>query len=200
MEDKLVPARFRKAMGPPASFFNTLRRRLFAVRYDLTRPPGLSAFLSRCPVLPYSPALCKNKRKRSTERGKPCPESLTWKMKLRKRGSTEMLTLNDDEKKWLDQYRSQLHRLYPGLIQDLVVFGSKARGDPRQDSDLDLMVIIRDGNKAIKKDIAFLAYDLAAGTEAVPSILVYTEAEKDQRLQQEISFMDSVQREGISVR
>ncbi|MFH1739280.1 MAG: nucleotidyltransferase domain-containing protein [bacterium] len=114
--------------------------------------------------------------------------------------STEMLALNDDERRWLEQYRLQLHRLYPGLIQDLVVFGSKARGESRQDSDLDLMVVIRDGDKAIKKDIAFLAYDLAVGTQAVPSIVVYTDAEKNQRIEQGISFMDSVQREGLSVR
>ena len=111
-----------------------------------------------------------------------------------------VLILNPDEKVWLEKYREALDEQYPDLVQDIIVFGSKARGEAQEDSDLDVMIIIRGGNKKTKKDIAFLGYDLSCGTQAVPSIIVYTDEEKNYRIQHQSSFMEVVQEEGVSVR
>ena len=55
--------------------------------------------------------------------------------------------------------------------------GSKARGDARADSDLDVLVVIREGDWHFKEALTRLGYDLAIGTEVVPSLHVYTVAE-----------------------
>ncbi len=111
-----------------------------------------------------------------------------------------MLTLNPDEQVWLQEYKKALEEQYPGLVQDFIIFGSKARGDAREDSDLDVLLIIREGDWRFKKQVEELGYELAIGTLAIPTILIYTVEEKVQRLQRQSSFLETVQEEGISVR
>lgn len=111
-----------------------------------------------------------------------------------------MLTLNEDEKIWLDRYRTALDIKYPGNVLDMIVFGSKARGDSHSDSNLDILLIIREGDWKLKWEIEGLGYELAIGTQAIPTIAILTEAENKHRLEQESSFLETVQKERISVR
>ena len=55
--------------------------------------------------------------------------------------------------------------------------GSKARGDAHPESDIDLMLIVRNQAEDLKRVLRRLGYDLAATSWAVPSILARTEAE-----------------------
>ena len=45
-------------------------------------------------------------------------------------------------------------------IDDLKVFGSSARGDRREDSDIDVYVLIPEVNRQIEEDLFDIAYDL----------------------------------------
>ena len=40
-----------------------------------------------------------------------------------------MLQLTADERDWLAKYRQTLRTVFSGLIEEIVIFGSKARGD-----------------------------------------------------------------------
>jgi predicted nucleotidyltransferase len=111
-----------------------------------------------------------------------------------------MLSITPVEREWLDAYRELLEQRYPQLVKDLIVFGSKARGDAGPDSDLDILVIIGHGDHRVKREISSPGYDLSIGTEIVPSILVFTVAEWDGFERLESVFRQSVLEDGISVR
>jgi uncharacterized protein len=111
-----------------------------------------------------------------------------------------MLKLTLDEQKWLDAYRSLLDERFPGLVQNLIIFGSKARGDAGPDPDLDILLIIRAGDWRLKDSLTLPGYDLAIGTDIVPSILVCTSDEWIRLEEQESIFRDVVERDGVSVR
>ena len=53
-----------------------------------------------------------------------------------------MLTLDAAEQAWLDAYRIELRTRHPGVVRQLVIYGSKARGDAHEDSDLDVLVVL----------------------------------------------------------
>ncbi len=110
------------------------------------------------------------------------------------------MKLTADEQSWLYAYREALDRKYPNLVEEFILFGSKARGDDREDSDLDVLLIIQDGDWRRKMDLTDLGCDLALGTDTAPSIVILTQAEQRLWESNDSTFLDTVRREGISLR
>jgi predicted nucleotidyltransferase len=107
-----------------------------------------------------------------------------------------MLTLTPEEQSWLDAYRKALRQQFPGLVQDIIIFGSKARGTARPDSDLDVVLILREGDWRLKDAVSLPGYDLSIGTNVVPSLQIYTAAEWQQLRDRQSVFQEAVEREG----
>src|SRR5262245_53013954 len=101
------------------------------------------------------------------------------------------------EKSWIAAYRKSLKKLGPNKVQRMLLFGSKARGDDHPDSDLDLLLIVPNKAASLKRKIRRMGYHLAAGTEVVPSILVYTEAEWEDRRENGSPFRRAVERDQV---
>ncbi len=96
-------------------------------------------------------------------------------------GVNGLLNLTVAEQGWLDEYRRQLAERFPGLVEDIFVYGLYARGYSRGHHDLEipmnLLVIIREGDREKKEEISYLGYDIDLdGFHVAPSISVYTKA------------------------
>jgi predicted nucleotidyltransferase len=52
------------------------------------------------------------------------------------------------------EYKAQLQQLYGNELAELILFGSYARGDYHEESDLDFAVILRDPNTRTSAEIA----------------------------------------------
>lgn len=109
------------------------------------------------------------------------------------------MNLTEAESRWLDEYREALPKEFPDLVEAVLVYGSKARGDARPDSDLDVLVIIREGDSRLKRAVRHAGHRLAAFSEAVPSIMVYTRAEWDLRREHGSPFYRAVMRDGVQI-
>ena len=110
-----------------------------------------------------------------------------------------MLKLTPAEQAWLDEYRQTLARDYAGLVDDILIFGSKARGDAGPDSDLDVLVVLTEADRRLKDEIAYLGYLLDALGDALPSIMVYTRTEWMERERDGSPFHRAVTRDGVHV-
>ena len=64
------------------------------------------------------------------------------------------------ERNALDGFVTAVREHYGARLVDILLFGSRARGDARPDSDVDLAVVLQDGDWSFWKEKAFLA-DLA---------------------------------------
>ena len=111
----------------------------------------------------------------------------------------ETLTLTSEERIWLEAYQEALEARFAGLIKDIIIFGSKARGSSNEDSDLDVLVIIHEGDWKTKKSVAEPGYMLAIGTEVVPSLIVLTAEEWIYHQDYEAPFWQTIRRDGIPV-
>lgn len=69
-------------------------------------------------------------------------------------------TLDSREQKALTAFLEILHKRYPELIYHVLLFGSKARGESNSESDIDLLIVIREYNWGIEKEISRLATEV----------------------------------------
>ena len=110
-----------------------------------------------------------------------------------------MLQLTAEEQAWLDSYRAALDKKHPGAVQQMLIYGSKARGQAHADSDLDILLIVKDYAAGLKRDLRWIGYLLAAKTDVLPSILAYTEDEWERRKRSGSTFRKAVERDGVRV-
>lgn len=109
------------------------------------------------------------------------------------------MKLTPGDEAWLRKYRQALGSKFPGLVQQVILFGSKARGTATPDSDIDLVVVIREGDRTVKDAVAWAGDELAIGTDVVPSFVVYTCAEWDKLAASQAPFWRVVERDGVVV-
>ncbi|MDE2927721.1 MAG: nucleotidyltransferase domain-containing protein [Acidobacteriota bacterium] len=110
-----------------------------------------------------------------------------------------MLTLHPEEQTWLEKYRKALKERHRGAVLRMVIYGSKARGDAHQDSDIDVLIIVKNEANGLKRPLRRIGYDLAATSWAVPSIMAYTQAEWERLATLQSTFREAVERDGVPV-
>lgn len=69
--------------------------------------------------------------------------------------------LMPQERVALAEFLSQLRGVFDDQITHVWLFGSKARGDFDQESDVDLLMVVRDGSDALRRPIGDIAYTLS---------------------------------------
>lgn len=108
-------------------------------------------------------------------------------------------TLHPEEREWLDQFREMLATRFADVVVNMVLYGSKARGDAREDSDIDVLLVVSDAAAHLKRPVRQLAHELAATSYALPSIVAYTEAEWTRLGRLGSPFRAAVERDGVPV-
>jgi predicted nucleotidyltransferase len=109
------------------------------------------------------------------------------------------MRLTPDEQAWLNAYCQALTEQPQGVVVRLVIYGSKARGDDHPDSDLDVLLIVKNEAAPLKRQLRRLGYELAATSDAVPSILAYTQNEWEGRKKSGSPFQQAVERDAVQV-
>jgi predicted nucleotidyltransferase len=110
-----------------------------------------------------------------------------------------MLKLTSDEQAWLDAYREALNKQHPGIVQEMLIYGSKARGQAHAESDVDVILIVKNDAKALKRGLRRIGYLLAAETEVLPSIIAYIQEEWEGRKRSGSTFRKAVERDAVCV-
>ena len=102
-----------------------------------------------------------------------------------------------DERQWLEDFHNAMRSEYQDSVKEMVLFGSKARGDWNDDSDIDVLVIVTEPAAALKDRIIEQSARLAAGSMAVPSVLAQTEREWSRLGRAEANRHAEVERQGV---
>lgn len=110
-----------------------------------------------------------------------------------------MLYLNSDEQEWLDAYQLEIKERFPGIVNQFIIFGSKARGDCHADSDLDIILVLNTSDRVVQKAVRYAGYDLALGKDVVPSLVIYDVHQWRHLKENESVFREVIDQEGVLV-
>ena len=97
----------------------------------------------------------------------------------------------------LKRFRAALDEIYGARLERAVLYGSRARGDAREDSDYDIAVFLKDMESFSQENdrISEIEIDIMNDTGAVINAMAF----KEGAYQERTGFMHEVRLEGIDL-
>jgi uncharacterized protein len=101
----------------------------------------------------------------------------------------------------LDEVVSALRESLGDVLLLVRLFGSQARGDAQADSDVDLLVVVREKSPSIEEALSRAVYDVmwCHDFRLLLSPVVFDEASYRRLVEQGFSFVRNIQREGVDL-
>jgi len=98
----------------------------------------------------------------------------------------------------LHQFRDELEKALGSNLEQLVLYGSRARGDEMPDSDADVLVVLRDASHRVREMVHQIAYRLMWDREFRPLIALNIVDHEYYLMLREAnsSYIKNIQREG----
>jgi predicted nucleotidyltransferase len=84
--------------------------------------------------------------------------------------------LDTNEREAIQAYIARIRRHFPDRVLAVVLFGSKARGDAGEESDIDLLVLMDEENEVVRSELWCIASDVSLEYDVVLSVRVYGRA------------------------
>lgn len=99
----------------------------------------------------------------------------------------------------VDTFAARLRARWNDDVEAICLFGSYARGDAGEDSDIDLLVLVRRAEPTIKRDALDIGGELWAETGFLVSPSVIDRDRYDTWRLQERPLVMAIEREGIAL-
>ena len=109
------------------------------------------------------------------------------------------MALETREKSALTQFKAELERVLSVRLIELKLFGSKAHGDDRPGSDMDLLVIVASDDWHIRNTVYDVATDILLQMDVCISPKVISKNIFDRLCKENTSFICNVSRDAITV-
>lgn len=92
---------------------------------------------------------------------------------------------------------NRIRQLLKDQLIILEIFGSKIRGDFTPDSDIDILIVVKDKNVKLKDKLYDILFEIDPYYEYKISLIIYSEFEFEQNIKLESPFIEYIQKEGI---
>ena len=107
--------------------------------------------------------------------------------------------MKKDVEELVQRFRNELGIALGRNLEQVILYGSRARGDEEPDSDLDILVVLRDSSQGDREEIHRIAYRLMWDREFHPLITLNIIDHEHYLLlsEAESSYLGNILREGI---
>ena len=109
------------------------------------------------------------------------------------------MALTKTEKAMLEQFKDNLKKILGDRFVELMLFGSKARGDDRPDSDIDVLVIVTTDDWRIRDKVYEIATEILLQADVCISPKVLSKNKFDQINKEGTSFIHNVSKDAITI-
>jgi predicted nucleotidyltransferase len=105
--------------------------------------------------------------------------------------------LADEERQAATEFVDRLHQEFDGQIASVLLFGSRARGEAKPDSDMDLLVVISDASPKTRRAIRYLAVEIWLKYGIYLSTRVWSQAHWHKLERMQTLLYRNIRRDGI---
>jgi len=105
--------------------------------------------------------------------------------------------LTDNEQAAIEEYAARIRGRYPDRIRSITLFGSKARGEASEGSDVDLLLLVEAEDRELTSALWRIASDVSLEHNVVLSVRVFAEARWAESRRMRLPLYRAVQAEGI---
>ena len=110
--------------------------------------------------------------------------------------------LTPDERAGLDAFVAHLHQRYGDDLLRVRLFGSKGRGDSHDESDLDLLVVVRMKDGAYRqywREIVDISAEIELEYGCVTSLIIKSESDYARMRQHQLLLARNIEQDGIDL-
>lgn len=108
-------------------------------------------------------------------------------------------TLSPVENQALEEFKDRVLRVLSGRIELIQLFGSKARGDYEDGSDLDVLLVLREASDDDDDVVSDLAFDVLLEHSVFISPLVLSEEKHKELARHPFSVVRDIEKDGVIV-
>lgn len=109
------------------------------------------------------------------------------------------LELHGSQREAITRYLNILNREYRQHILRVILFGSVARGNAAPESDIDLLIVTKDGDKNLKDEISMACFDIMLETDVILSPLVMDHETFEWHRKYRDPFFNQIEKDGIEL-
>ena len=109
--------------------------------------------------------------------------------------------MGEQDRALIEEFKRRLPADIVLHIRRMIMYGSRARGDAGQDSDLDLVALVDENSAALEQRLDEIAYNLMWDHDFKPiiSLKVFSEERFRSAAAKGYSYYRNIEREGITV-
>lgn len=109
--------------------------------------------------------------------------------------------MNEKDRELILKFKNKLPSDVKVRLKRIIVFGSRARGETKEESDIDVIALVDKKTSEIERKLEDVAYQVMWDHDFKPiiSLKVFTESRFNSAIKRGFSFYENVQKEGISV-
>ena len=111
----------------------------------------------------------------------------------------EDIDLETSKRAALEEFLSRIRKRLSSQLTLVKLFGSAAKGEGTEESDIDLFIVVKSYSKEVENSILDEAYEVSLKHDVVITPLVYGEEEVNSPLFQVTPFYKNVMEEGVSL-
>jgi predicted nucleotidyltransferase len=109
--------------------------------------------------------------------------------------------MNEKDRELILKFKNRLPSDVKGHLRQIIVFGSRVKGEAKEDSDIDVIALVDKKTPEIERRLEDVAYQVMWDHDFKPiiSLKVFAESRFKSAVKRGISFYENVQKEGVSV-